>query len=265
MRFASGGVLMVAALLAAPAVVSGAPPVDPRSGTSPSAILREEARPLYRDVPDVEVTLPGHRRVRLSEIWDDRPVLITMFYRQCAGNCGLFLSSLRAVVDEVGGLGNDYRIVTLSFDPSDTVEGLMDYGRVLDIPDDGRWMFGTAAPSDIDRVANAIGFWYTREAGTRQYDHPTLVAAVRRGKIVRVLLGTTVPKARFRELAAELRGRFIPFYAKPGERTLFRCLRVSGATQDVRVDWGALILFLPGGAAVMVTALMFRRGRKSTT
>ncbi|MCC6766622.1 MAG: SCO family protein [Deltaproteobacteria bacterium] len=239
----------------------GGPPPDVSSGAS--EILREEQRPLYRDVPDVEVVLSGNRRVRLSTLWSDRPLLITMFYRRCAGSCGLFLSSLRSVVNDVGGLGDDYRIVTLSFEPADTVDSLVDYARALGIPDDGRWMFGMATPADTDRIAGAIGFWYRRQAATDQYDHPTLVAAVRRGKIVRVLLGSTVARSRFREVAAELHGRFIPFYARPGERTLFRCLRVSGATQDVRMDWGVLILFLPGGAAVTIAALVFRRGRET--
>lgn len=226
-----------------------------------SLILQEESRPLYRQVPDAEISLPQDQKLWLSEMWDEKPLLITLFYKNCVGACSPFLRSLKEAVDEAGGLGTDYRIVSLSFDPSDTVEQINEFSHTLGITENDQWFFGTAAPDDIHRIAEAVGFWYKLESKTGQYDHPTLVAAVRAGKIIRVLLGSTVSEPRFKEMVGELKGRFIPFYTRPGEKTIFRCLQVNEATQQVSLNWGLLILILPGASAIGIAVFMFGRIR----
>ncbi len=222
-------------------------------------IFRQEAKSLYNQVPNVEISLTEGRQIRLSELWRDKPVLVTLFYNRCTGSCSPFLRSLKEAVEEVGGLGDDYRIVSLSFDPKDTLEDVSTLASTLEIQQKSKWLIGTAAPGDITQIADAIGFWYKRQPATDQFDHPSLIAAVRDGKVVRVLLGSMVEPSRLKELIFELQGIFVPFYSRPGENILFRCLQVDESSQSVRFSWGMLLLFFPGLLALVVTWVLFRR------
>ncbi len=226
-------------------------------------VVREEARNLYHLVPDVPVSLVGGHEAHLSDLWRDKPLLITLFYRRCTGTCSPFLRSLQAAIEKSGGLGKDYRVISLSFDPQDTVEDVQAMAEALDIHDRQNWLFGIGAPEDIERVADAIGFWYKKDAVTDQFDHPSLIAAVRGGRIIRVLLGTTVNPSRLKEALFELKGVFVPVYALPGEDVLFRCLEFAGVSQQVRFSWGMLLLFLPGGMALLAAVAVFGSTRRS--
>lgn len=240
--------LITGALLVVPSVAPG----------SVDSVLQQESRNLYTKVPDAAISLPAGGRVRLSELWRDKPLLITLFYSNCTGACNPFLRSLKSAIDATGGPRGDYRVVSLSFDPSDTVEKVAALATSLGIAENDEWLFGTASSQDVNRVAAAVGFWYKRQPQAGQYDHPTLVAAVRDGKIVRVLLGSTVSRRRFQEMLMDIKGDFVPFYASPGEKTIFRCLQVDEATGQVRLNWGLLLLLLPAFAALAVAALLFR-------
>jgi cytochrome oxidase Cu insertion factor (SCO1/SenC/PrrC family) len=220
-------------------------------------LVKEESKRLYSQVPDAEITLPDLSKRRLSDLWRDKPVLITFFFKECTGTCNPFLRSLKAAVEKAGGLNEDYRIVSLSFDPKDKPS---DAGLMADsvgaAQNDG-WLFGTIAPDDIQRITDAIGFWYKLEPGTGQFDHPSSVTAVRDGKVVRVLLGTNVDPSRLKEVLFELKGVFVPFYSKPGENILFRCFQLDENSQSVGFSWGMLVLLIPGMLALVIARLIF--------
>lgn len=228
-------------------------------------VLQEEARHLYRVVPDVPVqTLALNNSIRefqLSELWRDQPLLITLFYKECTGSCSPFLRSLDDAVKKTGGLGSDYKILSLSFDPRDTAKSVSQFSKSLGIEDNGKWIMGVSTPEAIQQLTKNIGFWYKIDGSTKQYEHPTMIAAVRAGKIIRVLMGANVSKQRFKEMVWELQGKFVPFYTRPGEKTIFRCLQLNERTQEVNLNWGLLILILPGTLALLTAYLLFKGTR----
>ncbi|MGC4068185.1 MAG: SCO family protein [Polyangiaceae bacterium] len=79
------------------------------------------------------------RTRNFGEFFDGRrPTLLTMNYSNCPMLCSLHLNGVaKALKDMKSELGVDYRVVTVSFDPSDTSERLAkmrsrflrDYGR----------------------------------------------------------------------------------------------------------------------------------------
>src|SRR4249920_1640727 len=60
------------------------------------------------------------------------------------------------------------------------------------------------APDDVRRLADATGFWFDWDEQTTQFDHPAMIAAIRRGRLVRLLVGGTVTPARLDEIAREV-------------------------------------------------------------
>lgn len=226
-------------------------------------ILQEEARYQYKNIPDIEVALTNGKKVFLSELGSDKPLLITLFFKDCTGACSPFLHSLKTEIDMLGGLGEDYHVLSLSFDPKDTLEELASYAEQFGIrPDNPWWHVGKASIKDTERISSAIGFWYKLDPKSLQFDHPTMIAAVRGDKIIRVLLGAVVSRPRFQEMIGELKGRFVPFYTSPGDKTIFRCLQVNELTQEVSLNWGLLMLLFPGVAAIGIAVLLFRNQQK---
>ncbi|MCC6647434.1 MAG: SCO family protein [Polyangiaceae bacterium] len=235
--------------------VTGTPPVRAES------VVTAEARALHRAVPDVTISVAGGEQVKLSSLWHDKPVLITLFYQRCLGSCSPFLRSLSSTIKTVGGLGDDYRVVSVSFDPEDTPERTHELATQLGLGPGESWKVGTTSPAQLQPLMDSVGFWYRAIPGTDQVDHPSLVAMVRDGRVVRVLLGNTVSPTRFQELRLEARGTFVPFYAAPDASTRFRCLDVDPATGQLRLGWGLVVLLLPAALALALSLAVFRLAR----
>lgn len=234
-------------------------------GAAGASLSQEEARLLDRAVPDIPLRLADGRAVRISELWRDTPLLVTFFYRRCSGICTPFLQWVRDAVDDVGGLGSDYRVLALSFDDADTVSNLRAQAAALGLMRDRNWSFAVAQRNEMARMTGALDYWYRLDPATGQYDHAALLVAVDRGRVVRALLGSPRGSERLRELVWELRGSFIPFYRVPGQTPL-RCLAFDPRTGAARPDWGLLLLVLPALTAVALALAVFGvHGRPRST
>jgi len=242
-----------ACLLAVLAVTAGA------GAEPPAAVSRAEGRLLNRSVPDIPLRLADGRTVALSSLWQDKPLLVTFFYAQCHGICTPFLAWVRDAVRDIGGLGSDYRVLALSFDDTDGAADLRAQAEALDVGGNPDWLFATADREAIARITNALDFWYRLDPATGQYDHPALLAAVDDGRVMRAVLGSPGAAGRFRELARELRGRYIAAYTLPNQ-VLWRCFSFDPATGRLAMDWGLVILGVPAFTAATLTFGLFRRG-----
>lgn len=242
---------LVALALAAPCAIPA-----PADGVS-----RAERRLVDRAVPDIPLRLADGRSLRLSALADGKPVLVTFFYRRCTGVCTPLLEWVRDAVREVGGLGTDYRVLALSFDDADTVADLRAQAQAIGVLDAAHWSFAIAERDALARVAGAVDFWYRRDPATGQYDHPALVVALDRGRVVRAMLGGPGRTDRFRELVWELRGVFVPAYRLPGQTPL-ACVTFDPRTGTTRLDWGLALLALPGLAAMGAALGVFSGPRR---
>jgi cytochrome oxidase Cu insertion factor (SCO1/SenC/PrrC family) len=223
---------------------------------SSSVLFSQEASLAERVIPDADVQLGDGRLTRLSTLSRDHPLLLALFYRRCTGTCQPLLFSMRDAVERLGGLGRDYRILGLSFADSDTAQDMQAQAEALGLEHDPNWMFAVARPADIQRIAEALSFWFRLDGATGQYDHPTLIVALDHGRIIRALFGYPISAERFRELVWELRGRFVPYYELPG-RSWLRCFEYDEGTGRMRLDWGMLLLLAPGGIGVTLAAVVF--------
>lgn len=211
---------------------------------------------VYKQLPDIAIQPAGAAATRLSTIWQDKPVLLTMIFTRCAGVCSPFLRSLKSAASDAHGLGQDYRIVVLSFDPHDTAADMDVMANDLDVKSDPNWIFAVASASDIRRLAAASGFWFQWDQSVQQYDHPSVVVAVDRGRVVRMLAGASVPDASLREVVQELRGKFVASYALSG-KVAFRCFEYDPNSGRYSLDWGLLLMLLPATFAMLAVFWAF--------
>ena len=96
----------------------------------------------------------------------DRPVVLTLVYYRCPGICTPLLQEVAWVADQSDLIpGEDYRMVTISFDPEETHEmakpkrtNMIAEIKSKDVPEDA-WRFLTGEPENIDAITDLAGFY----------------------------------------------------------------------------------------------------------
>jgi protein SCO1 len=218
----------------------------------------DEGRLMNNRLPDIDVTTSAGTRLRLSQVPHGQPLILGFAFTRCAGVCSPFLRSWRTADSSVSSQSAFHRLV-LSFDPRDSPADMAALARHLGAQHDANWTFAVAAASDLQRLAAATGFWYEWSEERQQFDHPAMLAAVRNGRLVRLLVGGEISSGRLDELVREAAGGFVASYPLPG-RARFRCFQYDPATGRVALDWGFALLLVPVAVAATTTATMFIAG-----
>jgi protein SCO1 len=134
--------------------------------------------------------------VKLADVTNGKPVILTLVYYRCPGICSPLLTELAHVVDKLDlMIGKDYNIVTVSFNPTEdyimAAEKKKNYFGLIKTkkPEGKDWRFLTADSINIARITDAVGFRYIKQgndfvhAGALTMLSPDL-------KITRYLYGT---------------------------------------------------------------------------
>ncbi len=136
------------------------------------------------------------QEVRLGDLID-RPVVLSLVYYSCPGICTPLLTGVAEVLNLMDMRpGRDYRVITISFDPSDTpklaAEKKKNYLHLIDrreFPEEA-WSFLTGSQEEIDAITRAVGFGYEKQG--RDFVHAAAIFVLSpKGKIVRYLYGTS--------------------------------------------------------------------------
>jgi len=181
-------------LLAGASLPAGGRVAEPPSGAAPAVGIVEH---LGETVPlDLEFRDESGRTVRLGDLVD-RPTVLSLVYYSCPGICTPLLTGLAEVLNLMDMRpGEDYRVITVSFDASDTPklasEKKRNYLNLIDrreFPAEA-WSFLTGDQESIDAITQAVGFGYEKQG--RDFVHAAAIYVLSpKGKIVRYLYGTT--------------------------------------------------------------------------
>ncbi|WP_437604775.1 SCO family protein [Sorangium sp. So ce834] len=197
------------------------------------------------------------RRAPLAEHFDGRrPVLLVLAYYRCPTLCGLVLRGLVAGMTKLDyRLGEQYRALTVSFDPRDTPESAArKRGAALSAlgaagaPDRGAWPFLTGELPEIRALAGDLGFRFAYDPRTEQYAHPAAVFVLTPdGRISRYLYGIEFSALDLRLALLEAsRGQV----GTSLDRVLMTCYRYDPASRR----YGPYVAgFLRVGAASILT------------
>jgi protein SCO1/2 len=144
-------------------------------------------------VNDVGDTVP------LSNYFNDgKPVILDLAYYTCPMLCNLVLNGINESISKLDWLpGNEYRVLTISFDPRDSVSlaaaKKANYLKALNRPGAEKgWTFFVDYQSHAKALADAVGFEYFWDEDNKQYAHPAVIYILTpEGKISRYLYGIT--------------------------------------------------------------------------
>lgn len=207
---------------------------------TPAYNLDEETN-VYQPVADIKVTTE-EGGVYLSEIYSDRPIILTLVYTRCAGVCSPFLMRLKENIEFINSK-NEFTILVLSFDSLDSLEDMQSMAKRFALDEDPRWEF--AISREIDKLNRSIGFTPVWDSAKRQFDHEALLVGINKnGFIAKKLIGLR-NEAALSAMVREINDVFIPSYPLPDNKRFFSCFNYDPATGKNSPGWGLLILSLP--------------------
>ncbi|WP_303722501.1 SCO family protein [Malonomonas rubra] len=197
------------------------------------------------------------QQVQLGQLID-KPTLIVPVYYDCRNVCNFVLGGLAQVLPEVKlKAGQDFQVITLSFDPEETVElakhSKKTYLTAIQAPfPENAWHFLTGKQENILRLTNTAGYYFAKQG--EDFLHPVAAFVVSSdGTIVRYLIGQRfMPLDLTMALYEASEGRigtpirkaleFCFSYDPEGRRYVFNLLRVSGTV--ILLTLGSFLLFL---------------------
>jgi protein SCO1/2 len=198
----------------------------------------------------------------------DRPTILIFNYFRCPGICPILLSSVVKVVNEMPlEPGKDYRLIAVSFDPTDTPETARqkkaNYLNMMRRPfPPEAWPFLTGSAENSKAVADSTGYRYLKQ-GEDMYMHPgAIIILTSEGVISRYIYGTSYQQA---EVAMAIKeagaGQVRPTIAK----VLSFCYSYDPAGRQyvfsVTRFFGAAILAL---VAIFVVFVLFKKKKKQS-
>ncbi len=205
--------------------------------------------------------------VALSEIFQDRPVVLALVYFECPMLCDLvmngMLSSLRSIAFNAG---EEFDVVVLSINPEETAElarsqrdGYVDrYGREGGA---AGWHFLRGDKPSIDAVTEAVGYQYTYVRETGEFAHPAGITILTpKGEVARILYGSEFPARDLKFSLMDASGGAI---GSPVEKIILRCFHYDPShgvygfaiMTFLQVTGSALVVFL-----AFIVIRMIRRG-----
>jgi protein SCO1/2 len=197
----------------------------------------------------------------------DKPTILILNYFRCQSICPIILTSVATVVNEMTlEPGKDYRLVAVSFDPTDTPEMAREkkanYLNMMrrPFPPDA-WRFLTGSAENTRAVADSVGYKYQQQGD--MYLHPAaIIVLTPKGVISRYIYGSSylpaeVAMAVKEAAAGEVRptiSKVLSFcysYDPEGRRYVFSITRF----------FGAAVLLL---VAVFLVFVVFRKKKKQS-
>jgi len=190
---------------------------------------------LNEQVPlDLQFRDEAGKAVTLGDYFGKKPIILSLVYFSCPMLCTMAENGLLHSLQEVKfSVGNQFDVVTVSFDPHDTPElaagkkavyvGL--YGRK---GADRGWHFLTGDEASIEQLTRAVGFRYKYDAQAKQYVHATgIMVLTPKGKIARYFYGIYYPSRDLRLGLVEASTNKI---GSPVDEVLLFCCRYDPAT-----------------------------------
>lgn len=136
------------------------------------------------------------KTVTLGSYLTGEPVILTLNYYSCPMLCPLTFRNLIGSMEGMQGLSlaRDFRIVTVSIDPDETIgrarQKVAETRGMLGGTDPGdRWPFLIGKATEIERLAGTVGYRYL-QLGKNNFAHPSvLVVLTPDGRVARYLYG----------------------------------------------------------------------------
>ncbi len=141
--------------------------------TGSTGIPPNESKTLGTFVPgDITLIDSYGNEFKLEEL-KGKPIILSPIYTTCKASCPLITRNLKEVVYRVGEPGKDFWVLSLTFNPKDTLENLKEFQKEYGIEGKGWKVVMAKTSEDLFRLLDAIDFRFMT-AG-EDFIHPNVV------------------------------------------------------------------------------------------
>ncbi|MCS6772004.1 MAG: SCO family protein [Kiritimatiellae bacterium] len=252
-------------------------PMEQKTEPPPPEVLKRTGfeQKLGATLPlDVPVRDEEGRIVPLGTYFKDRPVVFALVYYKCPMLCNLVLNGIVEVMRQVAfEPGQDYEIVTLSFDHTEThvlaAQKKASYVRELARPGaESGWHFLTADEPAIKAVTEAAGFRFAWDERAKEFAHGSgIMVATPDGKLSHYFYGVVYSPRDVRLALVEASSGRI---GNPVDQLLLLCYHynpvVGGYSAAIMnlVRFGCTVTVVAVGSFVWVSWRREKRSRMLT-
>jgi protein SCO1/2 len=210
------------------------------------------------------------RTVRLGDYFGKRPVVLTLVYYECPMLCTQVLNGLASAIGVLQfDVGQEFDIVTVSFDPGETPElarakkaaYLERYSRPAAA---AGWHFLTGSAKSIEALTKAVGFRYAYNASIDQFAHVSgIMVATPAGRLSHYFYGIEYGPRDLRLALIEAGDRRI---GSPVDQLLLYCFHYDprSATYSVAVMRLVRSAGIATVLAIVAGIVVMRRRDKAT-
>ncbi|RLJ71285.1 protein SCO1/2 [Hydrogenivirga caldilitoris] len=175
------------------------------SQTGGTGIPPNESRTLGNRVPDVLLVDSEGTEFNLYSL-RGKPVIISPVYTHCTSACPIITESLKKVIKLFGEVGKDFYILTLTFDPQDTVPDLKSFAEKHGLNYKGWKVVLVRDRTQLFKLLDAIDFRFAT-LPNRDFVHPNLIVFLDKDMVIRkYMYGVTFDKLEFANALRIARG-----------------------------------------------------------
>ncbi len=207
------------------------------------------------------------REVKLGEFFGKRPVVLSFVYYTCPMLCTQVLNGMLGSFRQVSfNIGEQYEVVTVSFDPRETPElaaakkqtYVKGYNRA---GAEASWHFLTGDAANIKRLTDAAGFRYVWDDQTNQFAHASgIMVLTPEGKLARYFYGIDYPPRDLRLGLVEASQNKI---GTPVDALMLYCYHYDPATGKYGAVVMNIVRLAGGVTVVLIVGLLLVLRRRS--
>ncbi|MBF0319761.1 MAG: SCO family protein [Nitrospirae bacterium] len=197
MRKASFLLIMCLVLCLTGTQVWGFGPTANSTQFDPSVLKIKEDDYLGKTVPDINMYDEKGNAITLSK-YAGKPLILSIIYYKCGQTCPVLNEGLvTALKNAKLRLGEDYNVITLSFDGREKPADAQKFRKDLQIkmqsglPESfDKWIFATTTDAEAKRFTDALGYRYFYSQLDKLFVHPNVYIFLSPdGKVMRYLFG----------------------------------------------------------------------------
>lgn len=192
--------------------------------------------------PGLEFRDERGNRVKLSDYFGTKPIIVVPGYYGCPMLCSMVLNGLvETLQDMKWKVGDEFEIINFSINPRETSQlaaakkrlYLKRYGRT---GADQGWHFLTGDEAQVRQLADEIGFRYAFDPVSKEYAHPSgFVVLTPKGRVSRYFFGVSHMPG---ELYNSLREAGLNQTGSPIQQLFYLCFHYN----PIRGKYGGVIM-----------------------
>ncbi len=156
-------------------------PTSERSDFDRSILKINEDGYLGKTVPDIKMMDEKGDALTLSKL-AGKPLILSIVYYTCPGSCPVLNEGLAEALKFVGlKLGDEYDVITISFDEKDTLEDAKQFRKRLHLKMKDslpgqfeKWIFATASSEEMRKLTKAVGYRFFYSVEDKTFYHPNV-------------------------------------------------------------------------------------------